>query len=344
MNQLLRTIERIAIAAGLLLLFLVALELLQAYQTLAGFHPVAGYAFLLVLALLLSYLLWQLRVFALLRTVPDPPDLPVEGAFPNGAARRFVVYMKRVAQRFESNPLLQESFHPHLVDLNTAIGRLEKSMNDPAGFRAQVLLIERELIGPMLAHLDKQAETVVSDNVGIVSVGTALSPYRSVDMIIVLSRNVRMVNRILHIYRSKPSVQESWRVFYDIARVVAAVNILNSMDQVWTGIGRHVPMFNTWGEALSEGLFSGLLTSVAGHAAIDRSRSYHSWSREEAVRAYKSRLERWGVDIWKLLIHRGIHQITRSFGKVKPPAETSEGSSTRKKNKLWPFGSKPEEE
>lgn len=338
MQPFVKTVERIAVAAGILLLFLVALELLQAYETLWNMHPWAGYGFLGILGLVVLYLLWQIRAFATLRAVPRPPELPEDGPFKAGTARRFVAYLKRVSARLEANPLLMDEFRPQLWELRGDIAALEKESTNPGAFRTKVVEIERDRIAPLLEYLDKQAEAVVGDSVGIVSVGTALSPYRSADFFIVLTRNIHMVNRILRIYRAKPSPRETVAVFYDIARVVAAVNILNAMDQVWTGLGRHVPLIGTWGEAVSEGLFSGLLTSVAGHAAIDRSRSYKPWSRDEAARKYRGRLVRWGRDVWNILMRHGIDRL---FGKqpVKPSGEEPTADAARGPLKRF-FGGK----
>lgn len=110
-----------------------------------------------------------------------------------------------------------------------------------------------------------------------------------------------MVNKIIRTYRTRPSTTETLKIFYDIIRVVAAVNLINATDNIWTGIGRHLPWVGRYGEAASEALFSGLLTSIAGHAAIDRCRSYHPWSREEAVMTYRSRIGRWGKDILDII-------------------------------------------
>ena len=163
---------------------------------------------------------------------------------------------------------------------------------------------------------------MVSDSVGLVSLGTALSPYRSADVLIVLVRNTHMVNRIIRIYRTRPTPIETIRVFIDIARVVAWVNVINATDQIWSGVGRHLPLVGKYGESISEGLFSGLLTSVAGHAAIDRCRSYHAWSAESAAREYRSKLRRWGDDILSLLKRNAIPR----FLKRKKAASTGKSS------------------
>ena len=90
MKPILKTIERLAVAAGLLLSFLVVMELLRAYETLRGITPWAGYGFLVLLAVLAGYVVWQVRLLFTLRAAPVPPELPAEGEVSAGQMRSFV--------------------------------------------------------------------------------------------------------------------------------------------------------------------------------------------------------------------------------------------------------------
>lgn len=301
-----KTIERIFVAVGLGFVAFVGLETLRAYQTLAELHPWAGYAFLVLLAVLLGYILWQIRLVFVYRSVPHPPakQSSDSSSIPRN---EWIRYLDKIAERFEKNPLLNKK-EAQIQDFRNDILKLNSLKSDLV-FEDALGTIEEQRIAPLIQYLDEKAEAIVSDNVGIVTIGTALSPYRSVDFYIVLARNLRMVNSILRVYRTRPLPRETIAVFYDIARVVAAVNILNAMDTVWAGLGRHVPFVGRYGEAISEGLFSGLLTSVAGHAAIDRCRSYRHWSREEAARKYRGRLTRYGNDVWGIIMRHGVEKL-----------------------------------
>ncbi|MBS1261617.1 MAG: hypothetical protein MAG453_00946 [Calditrichaeota bacterium] len=339
MRKYLKTLERLAVAVGIGLLFFAGLETVRAYETLAALHPVAGYAFVALVIALLAYVLWQLRALVSFRVALTPPELPERGPVSAKQAKRFREHMGQVCDRFEANPLFQEKHAGSLSSLRTAAGLIPEPDATGDNVRETVARVEREHVAPLLKILDREAEAVVSDNVGLVSVGTALSPYRSLDVYIVLARNARMVNRILHIYRTRPSPRETALVFYDIARVVAAVNLLNAMDNVWAGLGRHVPFLGRYGEVMSEGLFSGLLTSVTGHAAIDRCRSYRSWSKEEAVRTYRGKLHRWAKDVFGILKRHGIERL---FGRGKGPqpeeqAEQSGADGDEGKSRWNPF-------
>ncbi|MBZ0264593.1 YcjF family protein [bacterium] len=311
MKPLLNNIERALVAVGILFSIFAIMEVLRAYVTLKEVHPYAGYAFLVLIALLLGYLVWQVRGIFSFGKVPKAPPLPTEGDVSVRDAIRFRKYLLMLVERFEANPLLKEKTPQRLTTFRNRVEKLGSPLGNAGEFQQEVQAIETENMAPLLTILDKRAEEIIADNVGIVSLGTTLSPYRSIDMYIVLNRNFRMINQIIRVYRSRPSVRETWSIFYDIARVVAAVNLLGNMDNLWIGLGRHIPLVGRYGEPFSEGLFSGLLTSVAGHAAVDRCRSYRPWSSEEAARKYRSKLERWARDVADLLKRN-------TFGRVFP--------------------------
>jgi len=307
MNKAFKYIINIAIILGVGLSFYAILETIRAYQTLSEMHPWAGYAFLAFIFLLVLYLIIQISALFKFNSAPRPPVIPEDGTLSNKQKRYIQTYLNYVYERFNRNKLLTQNHEKDLSQLEKSIAILSEV--EDSSFINNIHAIENDIISKILKTLDEKAEKVVSDNVGLVSIGTALSPYRAVDFYIVIARNFRMVNQILKIYRTRPNIRETWKVFYDIIKVVAAVNILNSMDTVWAGIGRHVPLVGRYGEAASEGLFSGLFTSVAGHAAIDRCRSYHPWSTEEAARKYRGRLTRWAKDILAILKNHGLEMI-----------------------------------
>jgi uncharacterized membrane protein YcjF (UPF0283 family) len=341
MKPILKTAERIAVVLGIALAFFAVLETLQAWQTLRDLHPWAGHAFLLVVALLLLYLLLQLRALLQYRAALKPPALPAEGPLHVREVKQALRYLDRVTARLSENSILKDDgAQEELKLLESEVAMLINQAPSPDDARKELHRIENLFIAPLLDRLDKHAEVIVSDNVGLVTLGTALSPYKSIDLYIVLARNIRMVNRILHVYRTRPTLRETVKVFYDIARVVAAVNLLNAMDNVWAGIGRHIPKVGTLAEAVSEGMFSGLLTSVAGHAAIDRSRSYQPWSGEEAARRYQGRLNRWARDVLGILVRYGFDRIipgrgSRSSKSKQAFEDLDEADESGKTSRRW---------
>ncbi len=345
MSEILNVLKRIAIVVGVGLTLFAVLETLRAYETLRDLNPLAGYGFLAFVALLGLYLIWQLRALFSYRTALAPPILPEDTPVTQRQISEALSYLDRVTGRLEMNPLLLNGTPEGLNELRSEVDHLLASKPKPGTIREDLQRVENEYIAPLLKRLDTEAERIVSDNVGLVTIGTALSPYRSVDLYIVLARNLRMINRILRVYRTRPAVRETLRVFYDVAKVVAAVNLLNAMDNIWAGLARYMPKVGMFAEAFSEGLFSGLLTSVAGHAAIDRCRSYRPWSGEEAVRRYRGRLHRWARDVIGILLHHGFEKIIPRRRKREhdrsETASSDETSSVKQSRNLKPlFGFK----
>ncbi|MFH0883265.1 MAG: YcjF family protein [bacterium] len=326
MGDILKLVKRIAIVLGVGLTLFAVLETLRAYETLRELNPWAGYGFLAFVALLILYLIWQVRALFSYRTALAPPALSDDIPVSQRQISDTLHYLDRVTVRLEMNPLLQNGAPGGLNELRFEVDRLLASRTKPENIREELQRVENEKIAPLLKLLDVEAERIISDNVGLVTIGTALSPYRSVDLYIVLARNLRMINRILYVYRTRPVLRETLRVFYDITKVVAAVNLLNAMDNIWAGLARYMPKVGVFAEAFSEGLFSGLLTSVAGHAAIDRCRSYRPWSGEEAVRRYRGRLHRWARDVIGILIHHGFDKIIPKRGKRETEGSGTSGS------------------
>jgi uncharacterized membrane protein YcjF (UPF0283 family) len=321
MKSYFKIIGRVVVLIGLALLFLVALEALRAYQTLDELHPIAGYAFIGVLIIFLIYLIWQIRSLFRFRAIPRRPEIPETGTIPDYQVNQFYKYMVRLTNQFSNNPYLSEQ-QIEISNFQAKVQELSKQNMNGAGFREAIKLLDSEYLKPIYEILDKEAEKVVSDNVGIVTIGTALSPYRGVDVAIVFARNLKMINRIISIYRMRPIFTETLAIFWDIAKVIAAVNILNSMDNVWAGIGRHVPIVGRSGEAISEGLFSGLFTSVAGHAAKDRCKAYAHWSNDEAAKRYRKKLTHWGSDVFSIIKRYGFEKLTQGFGKKSDKSKT----------------------
>ncbi|HEX05635.1 MAG TPA: hypothetical protein ENH10_10870, partial [Bacteroidetes bacterium] len=175
MAKLLKVLERIAVVAGVALTFFAVIETLRGYQILYDTHPYLGYGFLAVVAALLLYLLWQIRALFSYRQALAPPELPDEGQVSAKQAKKFRSHMIKVSDRFNANPHLADK-RSQLERLRAEVEALPEPSGDGSNVRDAILAIERNHISPLLTDLDKTAEAVVSDNVGLVTVGTAVSP------------------------------------------------------------------------------------------------------------------------------------------------------------------------
>ena len=305
LKQLIHFLKRIIILMGILFTFFAALEIIRAFDILYDLHPLTGYLFLIILLSMILYIFYQARGIFKFKRAPVPPKID-ESADTGKLADSYVDFASNVISRFEDNKALPAGSE---VILEQAKVNLMEITNHKDELARWIEDFENNNFQPLLKHLDKRAEKIVSDNVGIVTVGTALSPYRSLDLYIVLGRNFRMINQIIKIYRTSPSLKETIGIIYDIFRVVAAVNILNALDNIWAGLGRHIPLVGNYGAAVSEGLFSGLLTSVTGHAAMDRCRTYRRISSEKLARQYRSNIKNWAGDIIVILRRHILERI-----------------------------------
>ena len=305
LNRFVYFLKRVIILVGILFSFFALLEIIRAFDILYDLHPIAGYLFLAVLAALIVYLAYQARVIFKFKKAPVPPDLE-QITDTEESVRNYIEFASKVIARFAENHALPSGSE---AILERAKVNLKEITDHKHELIQWIEDFENMNFQPLLNPLDKRAEKIVSDNVGIVTVGTALSPYRSLDLYIVLGRNFRMINQIIKIYRTSPSLKETAGIVYDIFKVVAAVNILNSLDNVWAGLGRHIPIVGNYGAAVSEGLFSGLLTSVTGHAAMDRCRTYRRISREKLALQYRNNLKNWAGDIIVILRRHLLDRI-----------------------------------
>ena len=292
-----------------LLSFAIILEVIRAYEILYSLHPYVGYIFIGLLIALTVYLIYQIKPLFNFRSAPTPPNFSKDKPLSNKQIKHYEIYLNSVNIRLQKNELLQKTHNAGLMELKDNLALLSKLSANRTKFFDKFEQIEVDYIEPLVVQLDKKAEAVVGDNVGLITIGTALSPYRSLDVYIVLVRNFRMVNQIIKIYRTSPTFLETIKVFYDIIKIVAAVNIINAMDNIWTGIGRHIPLVGNYGEAISEGLFSGLLTSVTGHAAIDRCRTYKPLSYEETALKFRGKLKNWAWDVLDIIKRHAFDKI-----------------------------------
>jgi len=96
-------------AAGVMLSFIALMEVLQAYQTLHQFHPLAGFLFLLVIAAAIVWvILYYWKTIGSHPRVLTPPAIDdLTMAHPR-ALRKYVRYLSRYLERLGRNPNLSD--------------------------------------------------------------------------------------------------------------------------------------------------------------------------------------------------------------------------------------------
>jgi hypothetical protein len=115
-----------------------------------------------------------------------------------------------------------------------------------------------------------------------IMIGVTLSPYKSADLFIVIYRNLMMTLRIIRIYNARPAVGEQLRILLDILNVIATVNYINMGKNLIEGLGSRVPGIGRFIDDIAQGVGAGFMTTIAGHAAMDRCRAFKGWNAAEA--------------------------------------------------------------
>jgi hypothetical protein len=220
-----------------------------------------------------------------------------------------------------SNPQLSEQ------EITNLTGVLSQLQTPPTG-RAEMLnlitAIENDSIKPVLKTLDAAAAKQVRDSMRDIMVGVTLSPYKSADLLIVLYRNLVMVVRIVKVYRVRPALSEQLRIFSDIINVIATVNYINMGKNLIEGLGSRVPGIGRFIDDIAQGIGAGFMTTITGHAAMDRCRSFRGWNEMEAKKHLLSHVgdfyndvkDMFFKDVWSGLRGRAGHVPDEAADKV----------------------------
>lgn len=276
-----KLVRTAVIVIGVLLTFFAVLEMLRAYQTLHNFHPIAGYFFA---AAVIGLLLWLvIYVWANMAVFPKALKQPIIDNVQTATDRqlkKYIQYLKRFLQRLIANPNLSDDNRSQITN---ALSQLESQLSaDRTGTLNLITAIEDNHIKPILKTLDAAASKQVRDSMRDIMVGVTLSPYKSADLLIVLYRNLVMVVRIVKVYRVRPSLGEQFRIFSDIINVIATVNYINMGKNLIEGIASRVPGIGRFVDDIAQGIGAGFMTTITGHAAMDRCRAFRGWNEVEA--------------------------------------------------------------
>jgi len=285
LKQLWITAIRLVWVIGLALIAMAVIELLRLYVLLRELHTGAAAAFLFVLGVLaVSFAVWILHQWLSFPRVLTPPELPENiSEASHRQLQLYARYLIRYLRRLSANPnilpeqakqaqdwvaLLQDTLraHPLRDDL---IRDTQKA--------------EQECILPLLMALDGLAAKEVRKSVRDVMLGVTLSPYHSLDAAAVVYRNGCMVVRIARIYNARPLNREQWMILRDTMKTVAAVNLLNIGKTLFDKLFSQIPFVGRVMDDIAQGIGAGLLTSVAGRAAMDRCAAYRGWNRAKAA-------------------------------------------------------------
>ena len=300
-RELWYSLKRALVAVGLLVTFFAAIELFRAFVFFYRLNHVLGFAFLAFLFLFLCAI-GRMLLGPWLRQprVLRPPELPPPEEATFVELKRYCRYLMRYLERLQLNPNLSEESRRRvregIADLTERLGAHPLRRDLTRAIEA----CETEVLEPVLGELRSRAEKEVRACVRDVMLGVALSPYHTLDLLLVVTRIGRLMGRISAIFLSRPLPRDEWLIFRDTLRVVLAVNAFNLGRSVFREILSSAPLVGRSAYQLAEALGAGLFTSLVGHAAILRVAAYRHWSVDDAARTLGAQVGSFARDLGKI--------------------------------------------
>jgi len=328
--NLLRTFRTAVITAGCLLCFFFVIEVIQAQQVLSGVHSALGAAFALLLAVACAALV-TCYVVSLRRrplTLRPPPRQELDKAEMR-ELQAYGRYLRRIMQRLARNELLPDLTRAGLESGETRLREALAEEVSLADVTDAIRDAEELRIQPAVKVLDELAEREVRRCVRDVILGVTLSPWRTIDLLVVLYRNARMVTSITGAYNSSPRLREHLLILRDVAVVVGTVNFLNYGSRLMQNLATSVPLLGRFTDDVAQGVGAGLLTSVAGHAALTRCRAFRGWNEAEAQARIRDQLGVFMVDIKKIVFDDMLPQLRKPVAALAPEAAREPGWTDR---------------
>jgi hypothetical protein len=312
-----KTFKIVAWIFGGLLSFFAVIELLRVYQTLYNLHPLAGAVF--VVLLLAGIVCLSVYVAVTLTSRPAvliPPAIADTDRPTGKELRRYIKYLKKYIERLGRNTSLTIEDRNKTME---GIAELSSSLESNNGIKELLLTIERaehDIISPILSNLDGQAKKQVRNSTRDVMMAITFSPYKSADLLIVLYRNLLMIQRIVRIYNSRPRFSEQLSTLVDTIKVVATVNFLNMGKTMLEKLGSKVPGVGQFLDDITQGIGAGFMTSVAGNAAIERCKAFKGWNAQEAQLRLRNHAAEFFADVKDIFWVDMKHEIRSRIGDI----------------------------
>ena len=320
-----KIIRTAILVIGVLLSFLAFVEVLHVYVILRDAYPLLGYAFLLLIA---TGLIWSLvYVFLNIRKRPKvllTPNIEDLATASLKECHSYCSYLIQYLERLRRNPILTDE------DVNLAIqkiARLEKlieSDRQASALFGEINKIEKEDIESLLSKLDEKAESEVRKCMRDIMLGVTLSPFKAVDLVIVIYRNASMVLRVMKFYNSRPLLAEQILIFRDVFRVVATVNYLNFGAKLMEQFLSRIPYAGQVVDDFAQGVGAGLLTSVTGHGAMFRCRAFKRWDQEIAIQTMSAHTKKFMKDVKDMFKKDVLPRMRNRVSSVAPTDQTAD--------------------
>lgn len=300
------------------------------YRLFDDVHPVLGYAYILILALILLVMVGRpVLAFWRMPVAARPPAIAIDPKAPSPHA--LVARLKydiRYLEMLAGNPLVADERAAIEEGILRGRALLERagraSSAEALMISADLEAFEREEIEAVLKPLDKEVDRLIhSESVGV-GIATAVSMNGTLDAFIVLWRNANLIARIARVYFGRPHLWGSLRILRDVAAIVVVARALDDVSDL-TGdvigglLGR---MGGLVAGPVMDGGVNAMMTLKLGYLAKRRCRSFKGWSAGQArmisAEALKEVKEESGSVIGDLL--KGVGGLTSTAARATEKA------------------------
>ncbi|MBU0676804.1 MAG: YcjF family protein [Verrucomicrobia bacterium] len=303
-QQVWRIATRLTLFLGALLSLIVLAELVRTFAFFYHLHPAVAWTYACILAgiFFVGLVYFWIKWLSFPRVLAPPP-LPALDEATHAEMKDFCRYLSRYLRRLARNSIFDEGDRRIAGE---AILHIDDELRHHPLNDDLIRLIEKteaDAITPLLEKLRDRAQREVRNCVRDVMIGVTLSPFHSIDLIVVIYRNAAMILRLITIYRSRPDSREQFMILRDVLKVIVTINFLNIGRNLSERLFSQVPMVGRVIEEIGQGLGAGLLTSAAGHAAIDRCEAFRTWNRQEAALSLAAHSRVFLDDVRKIFTH-----------------------------------------
>jgi len=260
------------------------------YRMFDDVHPVLGYAYVVILALILGVMVGRpIRSFLAMPVAARPPAIVIDPKAPEPSALAArLKYDLKYLDMLAKNPLVQDESDAIRAGIAKGRALLERaqqaSQDEAMAVSVELEAFERDHIEALLKPLDTKVNALIHAEAVGVGVATAVSMNGTVDAFIVLWRNANLIARVSRIYFGRPHLGGSLRILRDVAAIVVVSRALEDVTDI-TGdvigglLGR---MGGLVAGPLMDGGINAMMTLKLGYLAKRRCRSFKGWSAGQA--------------------------------------------------------------
>lgn len=314
-------LKRVKVGLAVFFLILAILftgELIRFFLLMYRINPVAAWVYFWLvgglLAMSLAFLIWQ---FLRLPRVPVPPPI----AHPMGhlRMRRYCRYLRSYLRYLAANPSLTTEQREPLLNARDHVREVLAAHPLNEDLERVIRQTEEQVILPTLAILNERGAEEVRRSVRDVMLAVTLSPYPAMDLLIVLYRNLAMITRLIRLYHGWLPLREHARILWDVLLTIAAVKVLNLSRKLFESLLSEVPLLGRVLENIGQGAGAGLMTSLAGHAAMARCAAFRGWDREQEALTLSKRVGVFLGDVRDLFTKDLLPQLRGLIRSGAPP-------------------------